>query len=201
MSLLRDEITFGMNRVYLAFQEWGFQTDFLVSINDLVAGQCHDEFRSLSLPKFFSWRSRNLLFPDHQPDYNTHFLFTTYTRPKFSRSLRSRFWEGATVTYVCLQLAYCMGFDEVYLVGVDHNFITKGEANKTVISDGDDPNHFNPDYFGKGFRWQLPDLEMSEKAYQLANIHYQQAGRQIYDATIGGKLTVFPKVDFASLFN
>ncbi len=201
MTFLKNEITFGMNRVYLAFAEWKFQTSFLVSINDLVIKQSREDFRNLSIPKFFSWRSRNLLFSEGEPDENTHFLYTTYTGPKFSNQLKSRFWEGATVTYVCLQLAYCMGFREVYLIGVDHNFETRGKANQTVISSGDDPNHFSPEYFGKGFRWQLPDLETSERAYRLADNHYRHDNRQILDATLGGKLEVFPKVEYAGLFN
>ena len=201
MRFLKNEITFGMNRVYLAFDEWNFQTSFLVSINDLVIEQSRDDFRNLSIPKFFSWRSRNLLYPEGQPDENTHFLYTTYTGQKFSNHLQSRFWEGATVTYVCLQLAYCMGFQEVYLIGVDHNFDTKGMANQTVVSSGDDPNHFSPEYFGKGFRWQLPDLETSEKAYRLADTYYRHDNRQILDATIEGKLKVFPKVEYSGLFN
>jgi len=201
LSLLKNEFTFGMNRVYLAFKEWGFQTSFLVSINDLVIEQCRDDFQALNLPKFFSWRSRKLLFPTGKPGLNTHFLDTTYTGQKFADKLEARFWEGATVTYVCLQLAYCMGFKEVYLIGVDHNFETKGAVNKTVISDGDDPNHFSPEYFGKGFRWQLPDLETSKVAYQLADHFYQVNGRMVMDATVGGKLQVFQKIDYQSLFD
>jgi len=85
-----------------------------------------------------------------------------------------------------------MGFNEVILIGVDHNFETKGKANTTIVSQGDDPNHFHPGYFGKGFRWQLPDLEMSEV--------FEKDNRIVLDATIGGKLTVFDKVDFDSLF-
>jgi hypothetical protein len=201
LSLLKDEFTFGMNRIYLAFEEWGFQTSFLVSVNDLVIEQCHDDFSGLSMPKFFSWRSKDLLFPETQPDINTHFLYTTYTGPKFNKQIINRFWEGATVTYVCLQLAFCMGFSEVYLIGVDHSFDTKGKANQTITSNGDDPNHFSPQYFGKGFRWQLPDLETSEVSYQLAHQNFLAAGRQVFDATLGGKLQVFPKVDYTSLFS
>ena len=200
LSLVKDEFTFGMNRIYLAFEEWGFQTSFLVSVNDLVIEQCHSDFNDLKIPKFFSWRSKDLLFPGSQPDSNTHFLYTTYTGPKFNTRVTNRFWEGATVTYVCLQLAFCMGFSEVYLIGVDHSFDTKGKANQTIVSNGDDPNHFSPEYFGKGFRWQLPDLDTSEVSYQLANQNYLAAGRQVFDATIGGKLTVFPKIDYRSIF-
>ncbi len=86
------------------------------------------------------------------------------------------------------------------LIGVDHNFVTQGKPNATVISEGDDPNHFSPNYFGKGFRWQLPDLETSEMAYRMARQAYEKDGRSILDATVGGKLTVFPKVKYETLF-
>ena len=51
---------------------------------------------------------------------------------------------------------------------MDHNFVTQGPANQAVVSQGDDPNHFSPNYFGAGFKWQLPDLEGSERAYRLS---------------------------------
>ena len=128
------------------------------------------------------------------------FLHTTYTGPKFASDVRGRLWEGATVTYVALQLAYYMGFQTAYLIGVDHSFTTKGKPNTTIVSQGDDPNHFNPGYFGKGFRWQLPDLDTSEQAYAMARQAYEADGRKVIDATVGGKLTVFPKVDYNKLF-
>jgi len=130
----------------------------------------------------------------------THFIFTTYTTPKFSTNVSNRVWEGATVTNVCLQLAYHMGFKEVILIGVDHSFATKGKPNTTVQSEGDDPNHFSAAYFGKGFRWQLPDLETSEMGYRMARQAYERAGRRVLDATIGGKLDIFEKVDYLGLF-
>lgn len=202
VSKLKHEFTFGLNRIYLAFPEWGFQTTFLVSINDLVIEQCASELMALEMPKFFSWRAHRFfagLLDSHSPNPPT-FLYTTYDLPAFARDARFRLWEGATVTYVALQLAFHMGFEEVILIGVDHNFTTKGQANKTIVSEGDDPNHFAPNYFGKGFRWQLPDLETSEIAYHLARRAYERAGRTVLDATIGGKLTIFPKVNYDSLF-
>ena len=68
------------------------------------------------------------------------------------------------------------------------------------IDDDFDPDHFDKNYFGKGFRWQLPDLETSERGYRMANEAYLKAGRQILDATVGGMLQVFPKVDYDKLF-
>ena len=200
VSKLKNEHTFGMNRIYLAFDDWGFQTSFLVCVNSLVIEQVYQDFQQLRMPKFFSWRSRDLLYPSGKMDAYTHFLFTTYTGPKFAQDVIGRMWEGATVTFACLQLAFHMGFEKAVLIGVDHSFAAKGEPNKTVVSQGDDMSHFDPKYFGKGFRWQLPDLDTSEQGYWLARQAYEIAGRQVVDATIGGKLQVFPKVEYDSLF-
>jgi hypothetical protein len=35
----------------------------------------------------------------------------------------------------------------------------------------------------------------------MAREAYQEDGRRIVDATIGGKLTIFPKVDYNQLFD
>jgi len=196
LTKLQNEFTFGMNRFYLAFPELGFRTSLLLTVNDLVIEQCAEDIRALPIPTFVSWRGRKWI----QPADNLHYLYTSYQLPGFSKDASGRLWEGATVTYVAMQLAFYMGFKQVVLIGVDHNFTTQGKPNTTVVSGGDDPNHFNASYFGKGFRWQLPDLETSELAYTMAREAYQTAGREIIDATVGGKLTVFPKVGYESLF-
>ena len=193
---IRDEYTFGMNRIYLAWKDWGFSTSFYLSINDLVIEQCAEDILNLTMPAFVAWRSHQWL----RPKDNLHFLYTTYTGPTFAKDASRRLWEGATVTYTALQLAYHMGFSTVVLIGVDHSFASKGKPNETVVSQGDDPNHFNPNYFGKGFHWQLPDLDTSEVAYTMAREAYAADGRQVLDATIGGKLQVFPKVDYDTYF-
>jgi hypothetical protein len=196
LTHLRNEFTFGLNRFYLMFEELGFSTSLLLTVNDLVIEQCADDIRSLPIPTFVSWRGRKWI----QPAPKLSYLYTSYDLPRFNGNAAGRLWEGATVTFVAMQLAYHMGFKEVVLIGVDHNFATQGKPNTTIISTGDDPNHFNPAYFGKGFRWQLPDLQTSEIAYTMAREAYARDGRTILDATIGGKLTIFPKVDYESLF-
>ena len=206
LTRLKDELTFGMNRFYLAFPELGFPTTYFVAVNDLVIEQCIEDIYHIPAPKFLSWRSRKALqsilpseneLPNDPP---LAFLHTTYTGPKFAQDASTRLWEGATVTYVTLQLAFHMGFQKVILIGIDHSFTSKGKPNTTVVSRGDDQDHFDAKYFGKGFRWQLPDLETSERAYRIARTVFEEAGRQVIDATVGGKLAVFPKVSYDSLF-
>jgi Protein of unknown function DUF115 len=197
LTKLKGEFTFGLNRIYLIFSELGFATSCLVSVNELVLEQCVSEMKALDLPKYLTWRSRHWFADDLQ----AVFVDTDFTGPEdFSRNASGRIFEGFTVTYVALQLAFYMGFSDVILIGVDHNFTTQGPANQAVVSQGDDPNHFSPNYFGAGFKWQLPDLEGSERAYRLARHAFESDGRRVLDATVDGKLTIFPKVDYNSLF-
>ena len=198
LSLLRDEVTFGTNRIYLLFDEIGFATTYYAAVNTLVIEQCAQEILQLAMPKFVTWRARRWI-PDRP---GVILVDTDYTGPEtFSTDFSGRVFEGGTVTYVALELAYHMGFSEVILVGVDHSYATQGPPNQMVVSAGKDPNHFRPDYFGEGFRWQLPDLEASERAYRLARTAFESDGRRILDATLGGRLEVFPKVPFESVFS
>lgn len=200
LSKLKNEITFGMNRFYLAFPDLGFTTSYICVTNDLVIEQFVSDFLALQVPQFIAWRSHRHYNPQLPITNLPTFVYTTYTGPRFATDVRGRVWEGATVTNLALQMAYHMGIEKAILIGVDHNFTSKGDANKTVVSEGDDLNHFMPNYFGKGVKWQLPDLDTSEVGYIMAREAYAKAGRQIVDATVGGKLTVFPKVDYNSLF-
>jgi hypothetical protein len=194
LSFLQNEITFGLNRIYLLFPEIGFQTSYLVSINKLVIEQFSDEFNALQIPKFFRWS------PQYSKLIDSAIFLNIQKGDKFSKNAAKCLYGGSTVTYTAMQLAYYMGFQTVILIGVDHSFSAQGPAHKLVQSKGEDQNHFAPNYFGKGVQWNLPDLDGSERAYLLAKLAFEQDSREILDATVGGKLQVFPKIDYYGLF-
>lgn len=195
LSRLKAEHTFGLNRGYLLFDKLGFATSYHVCINALVAAQFAPELGTLDSRKVFAWSVR-----EHFAAGTDITFVRTMDRPHFSTNPAHGVWDGSTVTYVALQLAFFFGFTEVVLIGVDHNFATKGPANTTVTSTSRDASHFDPSYFGPGVRWQLPDLARSEIAYQMAHDHFTRAGRRVLDATLDGKLRVFDKVRYDSLF-
>lgn len=196
LSFLKNEITFATNRIYLGFEKFDFTPDYYLSVNPLVLEQSMDEIVKIPAPKFLSVHG----IP-HAPLEESDFYFLqSMDQPIFSRNPGQGIWEGYTVTYVALELAHYMGFEEVYLIGCDHSFATRGPANAEVTSEGDDPNHFTANYFGKGTRWHLPDLTNSEIAYRLAREVYEADGRKVFDATLNGKLTVFPKVEYSTIF-
>ena len=80
------------------------------------------------------------------------------------------------------------------MVGINHSFKADGPAHDIARRAGPDVNHFDPNYFKAGTYWGLPDLDGSEKAYATARRAIEGVGRRVFDATIDGKLTVFPKI-------
>lgn len=189
LSLLRNEFTFGLNRIYLMFDELGFETTYHVVVNQLVVEQCANDFRKVKAPLFTTVPNRKFLDGADGTAYMDKLV-----GPRFSGDVSRGIWEGATVTFVAMQVAYYMGFSEVVLVGVDHRFAVSGPAHQVVESAGPDASHFDPNYFGKGFKWQLPDLQTSEIAYELARRNFEADNRRIVDATVDGALAVFPKL-------
>ena len=99
-----------------------------------------------------------------------------------------------------MQLAYYMGFKKVYIIGKDHSYNTKRKSGENIKSSGKENNHFIKGYYKEGQNWDAPDYETEEFAYSLARTAFEKDGRKILDATIGGRLKVFKKVNYNDLF-
>lgn len=195
---LASEWTFGMNRIYLLFEKMGFRPSYYCAANDLVLDQFAPDIATLRMPKFVNWNARQHF---DMADESTLFLRQALRLSDFfGNDLCKPICSGGTVTYLALQVAYYMGFSQAILIGVDHNFVEKGTPNRAETRTREvDENHFHPDYFPKGSRWQLPDLARSEAAYRLARDAYEADDREIIDATEGGALQVFEKVAYEAL--
>lgn len=182
----------GMNKIDLLFPTVAWRPTLIVAVNNLVVRQHRAEFANSNVPVFLASKCRWFL-NRHERDA-VHFF-----RNRPSREFSTNVLEGLgsispTVTYSALQFAYSLGADPVILVGVDHRFDTDPAQSGIERREQPDVNHFSPDYFQPGQYWGLPDLAGSEQSYLRARAAFEAAGRRIYDATIGGALTVFPKI-------
>jgi hypothetical protein len=66
-----------------------------------------------------------------------------------------------------------------------------------ITSMSDDPNHFHPSYFGAGKTWKDPQLDRVLANYALAKEMFEADGREIVNATVGGALELFDRMDLA----
>lgn len=210
LSLLESEYSFGVNSFYYKTRETGFRPTFYVVEDSSVMKENIEEIRAYEAPlKFFPTIYRRL----HPKTPNTFFFnmnrgfyektSPNYAVPRFSTDASRVLYCGQSVTYINLQLAYFMGFTEVYLIGMDFDYVIPRSHKRTgdvLLSDSDDVNHFHKDYFGKGKTWKDPKLDRVLANYKMAQLVYTSTGRAIFNATIGGRLEAFPRVEYSQLF-
>ncbi|AGR76981.1 hypothetical protein A7H1H_0669 [Aliarcobacter butzleri 7h1h] len=127
--------------------------------------------------------------------------------PQFSKDFGSIVHLGSTVTYLMLEFAYHHGLEEVYIVGLDHNYgklpelfppgkIEVTEENHHLVQEC----HFDKDYYKIGDVLGVPWVELQEKAYKETDKVFSENGRKIYNASTFSKLDVFEKVNYKNIF-
>jgi hypothetical protein len=203
-KLLKNERIMGLNKIHLGLERFGFTPDYLVAINKLVIEQSLSEMIKLDCPKFIMNHGKSL-FNDHKNIHPINRIQGSRAGKRndginFSTDLSEGFIGGNTVTYAALQIAFYMGFSQVIIIGMDHNFTYDGKANQEGLLSGIDQNHFDPSYFSN-MLWQNPDLEASEDAYKCAKHIYELNGMKIIDSTINGQCNIFEKQNLTEALN
>ena len=196
LTKLKGEICFGANRIYLIKDDVDFDATFLAAMDNNLLAQFHEEIIAQPQPKFISWKYRKKIALDD----NTCLIRYHYKRG-FDPNMTGYVWGGYTVTFTNLQLAYYMGFDEVIIIGCDHSYAQSGVPITNATVEGVDQNHFSEKYYTKGHTFRVPDYKKMEYAYYQARKAFEADGRKVFDATVGGKLQVFEKIDYNSLFS
>ena len=209
LSVLKDEVTFAVNGFFLKAKDLDWLPTFYVVEDHLVAEDRRkwiNEFEGPTklFPAYLAYcldEADNTIFFNHRPRKSYPHGFD------FSTDAAEITYAGCTVTFTCMQLAFYLGFKEIYLIGVDASYelpkdVEQGDTYGVGVLDmkSDDPNHFHPDYFGKGFRWHDPQVDKMIEAYQEARKVAARTSQRIYNATIGGKLEVFDRKSYNSIF-
>lgn len=202
LSPLASEITIGCNCIFLLFEHLGFTPTYYTVEDPLVAEDRRREIAAMDGPTKLI--PQDLLYALSGADAGVFFNFARRpAQPAFSRDLTNTAYWGGTVTFLMLQIAAFLGCDPIVLVGIDHSYAVPdgvGQEDAVVItSDGDDINHFDSAYFGRGYRWHNPCVPRMESAYRTAKRAAREGGFRIVNASLGGKLEVFPRVRFEEL--
>jgi glycosyltransferase involved in cell wall biosynthesis len=206
LNRLKDEITFAANKIYLIYEQTNWRPTYYMVEDTLVAQQNQEKIEALTgSTKLFPYRltewldipfSNAVYFPFFWPDLKRN-------TPRFSASANQMLYWGSTVVYSMLQMACHMGIREMYLIGVDFSFVEPATKDahdeKMLVSEGE-KNHFHPDYRKAGEKWYVPNLDVQEASFKVARKVIESLGGKVFNATRGGKLDVFERVDFDSLF-
>ena len=104
--------------------------------------------------------------------------------------------EGRTVTFDAIQMALHMGFQEIYLLGVDFNYSRVIDENGKIRNVDGVTDYFNQKTYDTTLQYYVP----TKHAYTVAREYCDKHNVVIRNATRGGKLEVFERVDFDELF-
>ena len=212
MSRLSNHVTFGSNRIFQGFPDWGFTFDYW-GIEDRLQIEEHEAEYREELPsemvKFYPFEYLPFMNLTNSVPVRHYF---NPPEPRFS--LDPNIVEhGFTVTNMLLQLAAIMGCNPIYIVGLDHNYdigkfgqphgsfldaAKEADLEKAPESEfwsggmAKSDTHFNPNYTAGDRRFVPPRPVAAEKAFEFAAEVLGNAGIKVFNASPGTKLTTFP---------
>jgi hypothetical protein len=185
----------GMNKIHLIYSKFEWRPNFVVAQNGLVLTQIKTVVKgvmdvyALPVKGIFLGLGlkKNLVYLP--PIKRSNYMIDTLG-----------IYEGSTVTATALNIAISMGYKRIGIIGMDHNFVTNGNPNEIKKFQGDDVNHFHPDYF-RGKLWGNPDLVRSEEEYNFILDRANTLDIEITDFTIEGKCNVFQKGSIDEMYS
>lgn len=150
-------------------------------------------------------QTKNLL-PNHKVNFLS-FIKKYKNMKKAKVRMDKPCYESQCVAVMALQAAISMGFKEIYLLGLDHDWILR-------MKDQIQANFYDPktSVFGKNgiienwddglTNWEAEfanHLELWQE-YRKLDTYAKKHNINIYNATAGGILDVFPRAHYESLF-
>lgn len=195
MDLLKNEVTFASNKIYLAYDQTEWRPTYLSCTDSVVAANNRKVLIEQKETKLFG----HAVFPEFRGCRNIVFC----NPPKSGE--RALNWDlvdgirtGHSVVYYQLQLAHWMGIREVYVLGLDFSFDVRSSrtGNKAmgndVIMAADERNHFHPEYRKPGETWTMPKLDRLREEFVFALNKYRKDGGSIVNASRSTKLDAWP---------
>lgn len=198
---VNNEICFGLNKIHKIFNQTAWRPTYICMTDARVINACEDRLEEIAEESIVFMADRYCYSKaDKKENVQYVHLKSEYFKPNlpgFSDDIVNGVYWGATVTYdLGLQVAAYMGIKEIYLIGIDHNNVG------SVIDPG---NHFIPDYFENDeagiYKNVVADFDAMDLAYEKAERYSREHGFRIYNATRGGKLEVFERVNLDLLFS
>lgn len=196
LDRLKDEKTFAFNRIYHIYEstEWR-PTYYMVTdksiIKQLLKEKIFDVESELafvySRKLYKKWNSKcmQIDLKGRTPIHKEKFVVE-----KLSESVDNFFSASQSVTINAIELAVYMGFKEIYLLGVDHNFAYEIDMNGNKVIKKNIEAHFRED---KDKNIYMSCKEALTKCYETCKSFADEHDVQIINVTRGGCLEVFPR--------
>ena len=208
LDLLKDEFTFGTNMVYKIFDQTEWRPTFHCVSDSIYASKLGTELsEKVKSPLFTTERTYRRM--KKKPVDTTYIHSIQSERYKVKGNIQSYCMVKATVLSLATEMAFHMGFSEIYLLGVDctnphgkGGHFTDNYATKEVAET--DINRIKTRMKMKSMTTQQIGehiIDRSMEVYSLLHDYAEKKGVHIYNATRGGHLEIFPRVTLEDVLN
>lgn len=194
-AIPKGDVVFAFNRFYLSYDDHPLREDYVVSADTLMIQDFGQEMIDIAAgtPIFCTAPGQmDILRGDHvvlRPG-------RSYL-PLFSLDPAQFVGVGGSSVFVALQMAWHMGIRDVALYGIDYSFsltLTRDPRYPFPVA-FDDNNHFIKAY-RSAKPWCPPTWRDISAGFLNARVAFEMTGGRIVNATRGGKLETFERVDF-----
>ena len=205
LDLLKDEYTFAFNRIYLMYDKTEWRPTFYCTQDDKIVKNSLQEIKN-KIKTLYIFSPINLKWY-YDLDLETEYYFNQKQAksenecPIFSENIPHEIGVGNTVAYTAMQLAVYMGFSEIYLIGIDHSFKVYQDKDGNIITDEKAKDYFCEEYNKDKNDLFIPKLDVSTLSYISAKNYAEEHGVKIFNATRGGKLEIFPRVNLDEILD
>lgn len=194
LEKLSGEVTFATNRIYELFDKTTWRPTYYVNQDHNLIKNFPDKIKEVDAKKKFLPVDYKDVFIEDNVQFFVlkHKEFYPKKAP-FSFNVYKYLAQGFTVTYGAIQIAKYMGFSEIYLLGIDHNYnIFRDAKGKIVRKESEEKNYSNgiKEYINEK---ALPRIEETTIAYETAEKVSYKNGFRIFNSTRGGKLEAFER--------
>lgn len=199
LEAIKDRDCFGANRIYKMFEQTDWRPLYYVIQDryDNTRGVYENlDVNTLFVSDFY-WREHGMNNPS-AICYHINRTLNQRGNIPFSEDCSKYIQAASTVTYTMLQLAVYMGYSTIYLIGMDHTYATVTNDRGVVIQRNNVRNHAFEDERPNEV---VANITYMEDAYNTARKYCDEHGVRIYNATIGGALEIFDRVDFYDIIN
>jgi len=217
LEKLKDEVTFASNSIYALYDRTEWRPTFYCSVDPVFYEQVLKEkemilyLLSECQAAFTTANGNTRMFRDDAELERMFYIRARWSTddksglPLFSNDCSKCYYASGTVAYLMLQLAVYMGFREIYLLGIDMSYSYKFYPDGTVdasdsYAEGLKQEQKSRNYETGKIFMITNETETHKKGYLAAYQYAKTNGIKIYNATRGGCLEVFERVDFDKLF-
>lgn len=198
LERLKDEDCFGVNEIHRIFNQTKWRPKYYV-IMDRYSKTTPEQLRDLECNNIFltDYYCRfNTVLRDDIVCLHQHYNLSE-KRFRFSSDISKCIISSPTVSYTAMQIASYLGYSEVYLLGFDHNYSFEFDRKGAVIKTDAMETHFFHDEIPEDI---IANVWGMTKAYESFKKYAEENGIVVRNATRGGRLEVFERTDFDSLF-